>query len=157
MDFKSLFSKCFARLRNVPEIEQVSKEVKTDNFIYAGMTALGELYVDVDQSTIVKKDGQYYLTVFAKENFSNKTALKMLRENPKLKNVVGAFHLFLFNNTGSAYCVAANYLVDEEEKVCLDYGAKMEMKKLTVKDDAMLNAYTLCLKALELKQNEQNA
>ena len=157
MDFKSLFSKCFGKLRSVPEVEQVVEEVKPDNFIYAGMTLFGTLHVDVNQTTILKKDGQYYLTVCAKEKYTDRTFLKMLRKEAKFKNVVSAFHLFLFNNMGSSYCVAGTYLMDENDNVCFDYGANMKIKELTAKDTAMLNAYTLCLKALELKQNEQNA
>ena len=157
MNFKSLFSKCFGKLRSVPEVKEVVEEVKPDNFIYAGITPLGTLHVDVDQTTIVKKDGQYYLTVCAKEKYSDKAFKDLLRKNKQLKSVVGAFHLFLFNNTGSAYCVAANYLIDADDNVCLEYEANMKMKELTENDTALLNAYTLCLKALELKQNEQNA
>ena len=157
MNLKSLFSKCFGKLRSVPEVKEVVEEVKPDNFIYAGLTELGTLYVDVDQTTIVKKDDQYYLAVCAKEKYSNNKFLKMFLKNENLKNVVGAFHIFLFDNICSSYCVAANYLIDKDDNMCLDYGANMNVKELTAKDTAMLNAYTLCLKALELKQNEQNA
>ena len=68
--------------------------------------------------------------------------------------MVGAFHIFLFNNIGSSYCLAANYLIDEQDNILFDLGANMEMKELTPEDSSMLNAYTLCLKALELKQKQ---
>ena len=154
MNFKSLFSKWFGKLRSVPEVEQIVEEVKPDNFIYAGMTECGTLYVDVDQTTIFKKDEQFYLAVCAKEKYSDRNFIRLLRKDIKLKNVVGAFHIFLFNNIGSSYCLAANYLIDEQDNILFDLGANMEMKELTPEDSSMLNAYTLCLKALELKQKQ---
>ena len=81
-----------------------------------------------------------------------KAFLKELHKDEDLKDVVGAAYLYLFDNKGSSYCVAANYLVDGQGKVCLDFGSDMKMKKLSAKDKTMLNAYTLCLKALENKK-----
>ena len=78
-----------------------------------------------------------------------------LHKNERLKDVVGAVYLFLFDNRGSSYCTATKCLVDYEGKVCLDYGSDMQMKRLTTNDTAMINAYTLCLKALENKQRVQ--
>ena len=157
MNFKSLFSKCFGKLRSVPEVKEVVEEVKPDNFIYAGLTELGALYVDIENTSIVQKDGQQFLAVYAKEKFTDTVFSKLLRKDANLKNVVGSFTLYLFDNTCSNYCVAASYLIDKDENICLDYGSSLKMKELTAKDTAMLNAYTLCLKALELKQNEQDA
>ena len=157
MNFKSLFSKCFGKLRSVPEVKQVVEEVKPDNFIYAGVTELGTLYVDIENTSIVQKDGQQFLAVYAREKYTDTVFSRILSKHANLKNVVGAFSLYLFDNTCSSYCVAASYLIDKDDNICLDYGSNLKMRELTAKDDAMLNAYTLCLKALELKQNEQNA
>ena len=121
----------------------------------AGATDLGMLYVDTAKTGSVLKAGAYYLTVFAEEKYTDKVFLAELRKDEDLKNAVGAVYLFLFDNRGSSYCIAANYLVDEQGKVCLDYGSDMQMKKLTAKDTTMLNAYTLCLKALENKKRWQ--
>ena len=117
----------------------------------AGSTKVGTLYVDTDKTSAVKKEGAYYLTVFAEEKYTDKVYLDILHKNEKLKNVVGAIYLYLFDNRGSSYCIAAKYLVDNKGQVCLDYGSDMKMKQLTAKDTTMLNAYTLCLKALENK------
>ena len=121
----------------------------------AGATKVGTLYVDTEKTSAVKKDGAYYLTVFAEEKYTDKVYLDILHKNEKLKDVVGAVYLYLFDNLGSSYCVAAKYLIDAKGQVCLDYGSDMKMKQLTAKDTTMLNAYTLCLKALENKKRLQ--
>lgn len=155
MNLKSIISKCFGNIfSNAEAPEQVAENVHADNFIYAGATDLGMLYVDVDKAGIVQKDGRYYLTVCAKEKYTDRVFLRTLRKDKDLKNVVSAVYLYLFDNKGSSYFIAANYLVDDKGKVCLDCGNDLQMKQLTAEDTAMLNAYTLCLKALELKQNE---
>lgn len=157
MNLKSIISKCFGNLfSNADTPEPVAENVQVDNLIYAGATDLGMLYVDVDKAGIVQKDGQYYLTVCAKEKYTDRVFLRTLRKDKDLKNVIGAVYLYLFDNKGSSYSIAANYLVDDQGKVCLDCGKDMQMKALAVDDTTMMNAYTICLKALELKQNENN-
>ena len=131
--------------------------VQAQTLQFAGPTKVGNLYVDTEKTSAVKKDGAYYLTVFAEEKYTDKVYLDILHKNEKLKDVVGAVYLYLFDNMGSSYCVAAKYLVDSKGKVCLDYGSDMKMKQLTAKDITMLNAYTLCLKALENKKRTQKS
>ena len=131
--------------------------VQAQTLQFAGPTKVGDLYVDTDKTSAVKKDGAYYLTVFAEEKYTNKVFLSNLHKNERLKDVVGAVYLYLFDNRGSSYCVAAKYLVDDKGQVCLDYGSDMKMKQLTAKDITMLNAYTLCLKALENKKRTQKS
>lgn len=118
----------------------------------AGKTDLGILYVDIAKTSTVQKAGAYYLTVFAEERYTDKVFLQEIRKDEDLQNVVGAIYLYLFDNRGSSYCIAANYLVDDKGQVCLDYGGDMRMRKLTAKDTTMINAYTMCLKALENKK-----
>ena len=129
--------------------------VQAQTLQFAGPTKVGDLYVDTEKTSAVKKDGAYYLTVFAEEKYTNQVFLSNLHKNERLKDVVGAVYLFLFDNRGSSYCTATKCLVDSEGKVCLDYGSDMQMKRLTTNDTAMINAYTLCLKALENKQRVQ--
>ena len=130
-------------------------DVQAQSLQMAGATAVGTLYVDTDKTSAVKKEGAHYLTVFAEEKYTDQVLLAKLRKDKKLKDVVGAIYLFLFDNRGSSYCIAANCLVDAQGQVCLDRGSNMQMKRLTAKDTTMLNAYTLCLKALENKQRFQ--
>ena len=122
---------------------------------FAGATDLGNLYVDTAKTSTLHKAGAYYLTVFAEEKYTDKVFLTELRKDEDLVNVVGAVYLYLFDNKGSSYCIAANYLVDDKGQVCLDYGSDMQMKSLTANDKTMLNAYTMCLKALENKKRFQ--
>ena len=130
-------------------------DVKASDLQLAGATKLGALYVDTDKTETLRKNDAFYLTVFAEEKFTDKAYLKELRKDEKLKDVVGAVYLFLFDNRGSSYCVAANYLIDGQGKVCLDNGSDMKMKRLTAKDKTMLNAYTLSLKELENQKRFQ--
>ena len=130
-------------------------EVKASDLQFAGATKLGMLYVDTDKTSAVKKEGAHYLAVFAEEKYTDQVLLTKLRKDKKLKDVVGAVYLFLFDNRGSSYCIAANCLVDARGQVCLDRGSNMQMRKLTAKDTTMINAYTMCLKALENKKRFQ--
>lgn len=130
-------------------------DVQAQGLQMAGATDLGMLYVDTAKTDTLQKQGNYYLAVFAEEKYTDKVFLAELRKDEDLKNVVGAVYLYLFDNRGSSYCIAANYLVDEQGQVCLDYGSDMQMKILTAKDTTMLNAYTMCLKALENKKRFQ--
>lgn len=132
-------------------------DVQAQSLQMAGATAVGTLYVDTDKTSAVKKEGAHYLTVFAEEKYTDQVFLSDLHKNEKLKEVVGAIYLFLFDNRGSSYCVAAKYLVDDQGQVCLDCGSNMKMKSLTVNDKTMLNAYTLCLKSLENKKRLQKS
>ncbi len=130
-------------------------EVQAQGLQVAGATAVGTLYVDTAKTGTLEKAGAYYLTVFAEEKYTDQVLLAKLRKDKNLKDVVGAVYLFLFDNRGSSYCIAANCLVDAQGQVCLDRGSNMQMKQLTAKDTTMLNAYTLCLKALENKKRWQ--
>ena len=129
--------------------------VQAQELKFAGATDLGNLYVDTAKTSTVHKAGAYYLTVFAEERYTDKIFLQEIRKDEDLQNVVGAVYLYLFDNRGSSYCIAAHYLIDAKGKVCLDYGGDMQMKALSAKDKTMLNAYTLCLKALENKKRFQ--
>ena len=129
--------------------------VQAQELKFAGATDLGNLYVDTAKASTVHKAGAYYLTVFAEERYTDKIFLQEIRKDEDLQNVVGAVYLYLFDNRGSSYCIAAHYLVDAKGKVCLDYGGNMQMRKLTAKDTTMINAYTMCLKALENKKRFQ--
>ena len=135
----------------------VDVQAQVQGLQIAGSTQVGTLYVDTNKTSAVKKDGAHYLTVFAEEKYTNQVFLSDLHKNEKLKEVVGAIYLFLFDNRGSSYCVAAKYLVDARGKVCLDCGNNMKMKSLTANDKTMLNAYTLCLKSLENKKRIQSS
>ena len=136
-------------------LNSVEVEAKVQGLQIAGSTKVGTLYVDTDKTSAVKKDGAYYLAVFAEEKYTNQVFLSNLHKNEKLKDVVGAVYLYLFDNMGSSYCTATKCLVDAKGNVCLDYGSDMKMKQLTANDTTMLNAYTLCLKALENKTRLQ--
>ena len=133
------------------------KEVEAQGLEFAGTTKVGSLYVDVDKTYPVKKEGTYFLAIFAEEKYTNQVFLTEIRKNEKLKDVAGAVYLYLFDNRGSSYCTAAKYFVDAKGQVCLDYGSDMKMKALTTNDTTMLNAYTLCLKALENKKRIQGS
>lgn len=126
--------------------------VRANDLLEAGKTSVGTLYVNAAKTEAVQKNGAYYLVVYAEEKYTDKVFLEKLRKNKILKDVASTVYLYLFDNRGSSYCTVAKYLIDKQGKVCLDYGSDMQMKQLTAKDKTMLNAYTLCLKALENKK-----
>ena len=51
--------------------------VQAQTLQFAGPTKVGDLYVDTDKTSAVKKDGAYYLTVFAEEKYTNKVFLRI--------------------------------------------------------------------------------
>ena len=88
--------------------------VQAQELKFAGATVLGNLYVDTAKTSTVHKAGAYYLTVFAEERYTDKIFLQEIRKDEDLQNVVGAVYLYLFDNRGSSYCIAAHYLTKND-------------------------------------------
>lgn len=124
------------------------------NLQKAGETDVGVLYVDVDSAQSLSKDGQLYLAVFAEEQYTDADFLNLLHEDESLQNAVGAMHLYLFNSNGTEYTKAAHYIIDKDNKVCLDMGGETAVQQ-TKGNKEMLNVYTKALDALN-KKVQQN-
>lgn len=120
----------------------------------AGPTSLGVLYVDVSSAQSVSKEGKLYLAVAAEERYTDQEYLASLRQDEDLRDAVGAVYLYLFDNRGANYCVAAHYIVNEAGKVCVDMGSDWQLRP-TVGKKALLEAYTKALQALERKRRWQ--
>lgn len=123
------------------------------NLQKAGETDVGTLYVDVDSVQSLSKSGQLYMAVFAEEQFTDAEFLKSLREEESLQNAVSAMYLYLFNNNGTEYTVAAHYIIDKDGKVCLDMGGETALQQTKGKKE-MLNVYTKALDALNKKAQQ---
>lgn len=123
------------------------------NLQKAGETDVGTLYVDIDSVQSLSKSGQLYLAVFAEEQFTDAEFLKSLREEESLQNAVSAMYLYLFNNNGTEYTVAAHYIIDRDGKVCLDMGGETAVQQ-TKGNKEMLNVYTKALDALNKKAQQ---
>lgn len=123
------------------------------NLQKAGETDVGTLYVDIDSVQSLSKSGQLYLAVFAEEQFTDAEFLKSLREEESLQNAVSAMYLYLFNNNGTEYTVAAHYIIDRDGKVCLDMGGETALQQTKGKKE-MLNVYTKALDALNKKAQQ---
>ena len=124
------------------------------NLQKAGETDVGVLYVDVDSAQSLSKDGQLYLAVFAEEQYTDADFLNLLHEDESLQNAVGAMYLYLFNSNGTEYTKAAHYIIDKDNKVCLDMGGEAAVQQTKGKKE-MLNVYTKALDALN-KKVQQN-
>jgi len=124
------------------------------NLQKAGETDVGVLYVDVDSAQSLSKDGQLYLAVFAEEQYTDADFLNLLHEDESLQNAVGAIYLYLFNSNGTEYTKAAHYIIDKDNKVCLDMGGETAVQQ-TKGNKEMLNVYTKALDALN-KKVQQN-
>lgn len=124
------------------------------NLQKAGETDVGTLYVDVDSAQSLSKDGQLYLAVFAEEQYTDADFLNLLHEDESLQNAVGAMYLYLFNSNGTEYTKAAHYIIDKDNKVCLDMGGETAVQQ-TKGNKEMLNVYTKALDALN-KKVQQN-
>ena len=123
------------------------------NLQKAGETDVGTLYVDIDSVQSLSKSGQLYLAVFAEEQFTDAEFIKSLREEESLQNAVSAMYLYLFNNNGTEYTVAAHYIIDRDGKVCLDMGGETALQQTKGKKE-MLNVYTKALDALNKKAQQ---
>ena len=108
------------------------------NLQKAGETDVGTLYVDVDSVQSLSKSGQLYLAVFAEEQFTDAEFLKSLREEESLQNAVSAMYLYLFNNNGTEYTVAAHYIIDKDGKVCLIWAVKQHCSKQRAKRKCLM-------------------
>ena len=124
------------------------------NLQKAGETDVGVLYVDVDSAQSLSKSGQLYLAVFAEEQYTDADFLNLLHEDESLQNAVGAMYLYLFNSNGTEYTKAAHYIIDKDNKVCLDMGGETAVQQ-TKGSKEMLNVYTKALDALN-KKVQQN-
>lgn len=124
------------------------------NLQKAGETDVGTLYVDVDSVQSLSKSGQLYLAVFAEEQYTDADFLNLLHEDESLQNAVGAMYLYLFNSNGTEYTKAAHYIIDKDNKVCLDMGGEAAVQQ-TKGSKEMLNVYTKALDALN-KKVQQN-
>ena len=124
------------------------------NLQKAGETDVGTLYVDVDSAQSLSKSGQLYLAVFAEEQYTDADFLNLLHEDESLQNAVGAMYLYLFNSNGTEYTKAAHYIIDKDNKVCLDMGGETAVQQ-TNGNKEMLNVYTKALDALN-KKVQQN-
>lgn len=124
------------------------------NLQKAGETDVGTLYVDVDSVQSLSKSGQLYLAVFAEEQYTDADFLSLLHEDESLQNAVGAMYLYLFNSNGTEYTKAAHYIIDKDNKVCLDMGGETAVQQ-TKGNKEMLNVYTKALDALN-KKVQQN-
>ena len=124
------------------------------NLQKAGETDVGVLYVDVDSVQSLSKSGQLYLAVFAEEQYTDADFLNLLHEDESLQNAVGAMYLYLFNSNGTEYTKAAHYIIDKDNKVCLDMGGETAVQQ-TNGNKEMLNVYTKALDALN-KKVQQN-
>lgn len=62
-------------------------------------------------------------------------------------------YLYLFNNNGTEYTVAAHYIIDKDGKVCLDMGGETAVQQTKGKKE-MLNVYTKALDALNKKAQQ---
>lgn len=123
------------------------------NLQKAGETDVGVLYVDVDSAQSLSKSGQLYLAVFAEEQYTDADFLNLLHEDESLQNAVGAMYLYLFNSNGTEYTKAAHYIIDKDNKVCLDMGGETALQQTKGKKE-MLNVYTKALDALNKKAQQ---
>ncbi len=114
----------------------------------AGKTDVGVLYIDGDSINTVKKDGKYYLAVFAEEKYTDAEFLAVLRQGEDMQNAAGNISLYLFNTYGSAYFIGASYVIDADGNVCADLGADTKLKAVG-NNKTLRNAYTMALKILE--------
>lgn len=126
------------------------KDALARNMQQAGRTDCGVLYVDTDEAAAVKKDGQLFLAVATEEVYTDKEFLASLRQGEGLEDVASAVTLYLFDNRGQNYLVAAHFLADKAGNVCADLGGAA-LTPVAKGDKALVNAYTLSLKALERK------
>lgn len=149
MNFKKIFIISFLIIQlfaalgcNAQQLEKV------------GNTDKGILYIDNDSVKTIKKADQYFLMVAAEEFFTDQQFLTSIRQDEDLKDATGAMYLYLFDNHGANYCLAAHYIIDEAGKVCVDMGADMELKPVAGKK-YLVDAYSKALKLVETKYRWQ--
>lgn len=145
MFFKRLMAAVMAMF-----ISAAPAQALAQNLVEAGKTDCGVLYIDSESVGTVKKDGKFYLAVFAEEKFTDAAFLQALRQSEDMQDASGAIYLYLFNSFGSEYFVASNYILSSDGKVCADLGAE-ELPRQVGNDKLMKNVYIMSLKILEQK------
>ena len=127
------------------------------NKLEIGSSDYGQMYIDTDTVTTVKKDEQYFLVVNAEEYYTDEKFLEKLQAKENIKDagkITGATYLYMFTNDGKYYCTPQTYLFDKDEKICVDLGSDLELK--AVDSEVLFNIYTKSLDALSQKQQTRN-
>lgn len=115
-------------------------------------TDVGILYIDRDSIQPVRKGNSLYLLVSAEEIYTDREFLQDLRVGENLQNVVACSTLYMFTSDGRYYAIVKQFLTDDKNMVCADFGGNMEIKPIADTVEA-LKVYTTALQILDKQKN----
>lgn len=121
----------------------------------AGKSDVGMLYVDLEQVQALRKDNSYFLITAVEERYTDQKFLTTLRQSEGLEKAAGMLTIYMFNNNGSSYSVAHQYLFDIDNNICLDLGGNLAVQDVG-NDKTLLKIYEVSLKHIESKQKQLN-
>lgn len=121
------------------------------NYVEAGRTEVGSLYINLDNIQTVRKNNEFFLITSVEERYTDQKFLADIRQSEGLEKAVGMLTLYVFDNHGASYAIARQYIYDQENNICLDLGSNMQMQNVGT-DRNLLNLYEVSLKSIERKQ-----
>ncbi len=118
------------------------------------ITPAGAMYIDIDSVQALKKGNDHYLAVVAKEPFTNQKYLSEFRKTTGLKTAEGAYYTYLFDNHGTTYMVAGDFVYDKDGQIVEDRGQKMT--PMSMQGQAtLLKVYNKALDVYQAKLEEK--
>lgn len=121
------------------------------NYVEVGPSGVGTLYVDLSAVQTLRKDGNFFLITAVEERYNDPEFLADIRSGEGLENAAGMLTLYVFDNRGSQYSIAKQYIFDKDNNVCLDLASNMNMQNIGNNKD-LLKIYEISLKHIETKQ-----
>ena len=127
-------------------------QAKEQELIELGKTSRGIAYVDSSNVVPLKRDGQLFVLVPMEEHFTDEAFLQKLRSSKKgMGKASKTVYLYMFNNSGTEYCIPKRFIADEEGFVCADLGTDMELKPVN-NALVLVKAYEAAYNVLEKKK-----
>ncbi len=127
-----------------------------ENLQVVDTTPGGTMFIDTDSVKAVVIDNEYWLAVSAEDEYTNKKFLNDFRKGTGLKDAIGTYYVYLFDNHGSKYKVVAEYIVDEQGQVLKDKGQNMTARS-TEGEKTLVLLYTKALDVYQAQEQQKAA
>lgn len=126
------------------------------DYVEVGPSDVGTLYINLSAIQTLRKEDNFFLVTAVEERYKDPEFLADIRSSEGLENAMGMLTLYVFDNRGSQYSIAKQYIFDKDNNVCLDLGSNMSMQNVGTDKD-LLKIYELSLKHIETKQKSNKS
>lgn len=101
-----------------------------------GKTDIGNLYI-LTETVKEDKSGEYSLTfAISEEEYTNPYFLDRLHQDPRFRDVVYCWKVYVFNENRNEYCIDSIIYVDSQKKPVLEKESKQPFRPLSADKEA---------------------